>query len=210
MQLFFCVQKLEKTGDETVAADCNNVMFYAGASVSSLGVRAACAEICARWSPERVSNQSRWVLRSVFLLREFFTRSGYAKTGLRQQVEVVFFGFDRTGDLKLVLEPHIERCAGENDDTFLARAFHEKYLAAIFLQDNFTTTPLSAQQQTRLSFSQNQHTLHWFSCVWTARVWHHASHHTRMNRTVTRTRWPMRKRTDHRWQRSPQLRPGDY
>ena len=44
----------------------------------------------------------------------------------------------------MVLEPHIERCAGENDDASLARAFHEKYLAAIFLQDNFTTTPLSA------------------------------------------------------------------
>jgi hypothetical protein len=143
-----------------------------------------------------------------FLLPEFFTRSGYAKTGLRQQVEVVYFGFDRTGDLKLVLEPHIERCAGENDDTFLARAFHEKYLAAIFLQDNFTTTPLSAlATDTPLFLAKPTHIALVLLRLDRACL---APRLACMHRTVTRTRWPMRKRTDHRWQRSPQLRPGDY
>jgi len=113
-----------------------------------------------------------------------------------------------TGDLKLVLEPHIERCAGENDDTFLARAFHEKYLAAIFLQDNFTTTPLSAlATDTPLFLAKPTHIA--LVLLRSDRSWL-APRLACMHRTVTRTRWPMRKRTDHRWQRSPQLRPGDY
>ena len=142
------------------------------------------------------------------ILRKFFTRSGYAKTGLGQQVEVVFLVSN------LYRRPEVGSRAAHRE----VRRRKRRRISRSSVSCEISRCDISARQRyhdtserlatdTPLLLAKPTHIALVLLCLDRMCL---APRLACMHRTVTRTRWPMRKRTDHRWQRSPQLRPGDY